>query len=270
MTNISASSIWFHLTDKPLLGFACLGMLIFLLAGGLAGNDRERIEIADVAIDRLVSDRELLLDRPLTSAERERVTQDFIDQEVLVREAMKRNLYLNDGRVRHRLADKMLYLLGDDVGEPDQESLYQFYEDNKDKYVVPQRHSFEHVFYSDQGSALLDFDRNQPFSSGLGFYMGNELDEYARGELIPIFGAEFADQITELQIGLWSEPIESSRGWHRVKVNEILAPEQIPYEQLGNVLATDWRAYQLGQLRRARIDEMRSAYEIVGADGQVW
>ena len=245
--------------------FVVAGVALFWMYGAAAVDERPAIVLSESFISQLIAERELVMERKLTESEIELIRQNFIDQEVLVREAMTRQLYLNDGRVRHRLADKMFYILSDAVSEPSEAELAAFFAAHRDHYRTPELITFSHRFYGDDeararaalsGSGVI-------LDEGIAFYMGDAIERYARPELIPIFGREFTESLAGLPVGMWQEPLRSGRGWHLVRVEARIPSRDLTRDEIDGRLQLDWRDAQLAASRRAQLDALRSNYQIV-------
>jgi parvulin-like peptidyl-prolyl isomerase len=246
-------------------------MALFLFAGGLlfwvyssaAVDERQSIVVSDEFVAQLVAERELVLERKLVAAEVDLIRQDFIDQEVLVREAMARQLYLNDGRVRHRLADKMFFLLAEDIGEPTDAELDVFYEAHRAEYRTPELITFSHRYFGGDETRARSSLGQDGVDDGLAFYMGSSIERYARAELLPIFGREFTESLATLPVGKWQGPLRSGRGWHVVRVEARIPSRDVTREEIGGRLLVDWREARLSESRRAQLDDLRNNYRIV-------
>lgn len=255
-----------RLVREPMAAFVLAGGVLFWMYSAAAVDERLAITVSESFITQLVAEREMVLERKLSDAEIELIRQDFIDQEVLVREAMARQLYLNDGRVRHRLADKMFYLLADDIGEPTEAELEAFYDAHRAEYRTPELISFSHRFFGkDEARARLSLRQENVDDEGIDFYMGESIERYARAELLPIFGREFADSLATLPIGAWQGPMQSGRGWHIVRVDGRILSRDVTREEIGGRLLIDWRDARLAESRRTQLDELRANYRVVAA-----
>ena len=93
--------------------------------------------------------------------------------------------------------------------------------------------------------------------NGIDFYMGNLIERYARPELLPIFGVEFADSLAGLPEGSWQGPIRSGRGWHLVRIDDRVASRSLWRDEVEGRLAIDWRDEQAAVLRRSKLDSLR-------------
>lgn len=251
---------------EPLLGFVLIGAVFYALFFLVTEEDRPRIEVSSGQIERQITDRELVLERPLSEQEKLSLREGFLDQEALVREAMARGLYLNDGKIRHRLADKMFYLLTEDIPAPSDADLQTFYSTNAERYRTQERISFDHRFFANdraRASAAIGADTAEPLEEGVGFYMGNELEAYSADELIPVFGLAFTRMLGDQPEGVWVGPMQSSRGWHLLRVTERQPPRQRRLDEVEVQLGNDWQQYQLMQQRRTKLDTLLKRYEVV-------
>lgn len=258
--------------QEPLLVFALAGGALFGLYDYVGHTGLPVIEVSPELLEQMVEERELVLDRSLGGSERQALIDGFIDQEVLVREAIARELHLHDGRIRHRLADKMLYLLGDEPELPNAEKLEQFYQQHRDSYRSEQLISFEHRYYegereqAEQALAALQAGEEDAAPPGARFWMGPRLERISGPELVSIFGPGFTRQLEGLPPEEWRGPYESSRGWHLVRVEAHHPPLDIPRELLQERLQTEWLAAQRTFLRRDRLDALRAGYQINVSD----
>lgn len=78
-----------------------LAGLLFLASALWAGGAREAIRVDKATQDFLIKQRAELLLRPLTPEEKKQVVDDFIVEEILVREAKKRGLDNSIHRMRY-------------------------------------------------------------------------------------------------------------------------------------------------------------------------
>jgi hypothetical protein len=254
-----------RILHEPLVGFALASALLFALQAGVGGGETPVITVDGDFIKQLVAEREMVLERKLEKSEIDSVVEGFIDQEVLIREAMVRRLYLNDGQVRHRLADKMFYLLGEPSSSPTEHDLQQFYRQHRERYRTPARVTFTHHFFGadrDRARRALVVGDGPPRDVGERFYMGKSLELYAAQELVPIFGNPFTRALEAMETGVWTGPVRSSRGWHLVRIDAWVPPEYVPPEVLGRRLATDWQGAALQAARRRQLDKLRAGYAI--------
>ncbi|MEE4376509.1 MAG: peptidylprolyl isomerase [Candidatus Competibacteraceae bacterium] len=258
------------LLREPLLGFALSGSLIFAVYAAFAEPEKDQRQIVITAeiIDDLVQNQAALLGRPIQPMERQLLIKQFVDQEILIREAYARGLDQRDSRVRHLLIDKMSFLVNEEPQEPTAADLQRLYENNLDRYRTPKAVSFEHVFVkSDRAQAerwltQLNTGHLQAQAVGEEFWLGRRLERITQTEMATVLGMEFAKAVLELPQDEWHGPLQSARGWHLVRIEIRHEPQLLPLEQLQDHLREDWLVKRRNQLFNQQMSELRSRYRI--------
>ena len=78
------------------------------------------------------------------------MVEDKVREDVLYREALAMGLDKDDNIVKRRMAQKMQFLAEDVAAahEPTSAQLKDWFDKNKDKFALPSRYSFRHVYFS--------------------------------------------------------------------------------------------------------------------------
>lgn len=255
---------------EPLLQFAAAGGLLFLAHALWAPGDSERIVVTKEIEAALAAERQELLLRPLSAEERERLVSDFIDEEVLLREAYRQGLDRGDPRIRRWLIDKVEFLLDEDPKEPTPAELDALFREKPESYMTPRAVSFDHVFYASGSSlpeepeAILSRLRAGAEFARFGddFWLGQRLRRFSELEIATTFGREFASRLLALPIGEWSGPLPSSRGEHFVRVTAKHEPELPSRESVTGALREDWLRAKRQESRAHKLKELRARYRI--------
>jgi hypothetical protein len=254
-----------RLLSEPLLQFAAAGGLLFLVHALWAPSDSERIVVTRELAESLAKEREELLLRPLTSEERERVVSEYVDEEVLLREAYRQGLDQGDPRIRRWLIDKVELLLDEDPGEPTPEDLDALLRDHPERYRTPRAVSFDHVFYaSREPEPILERLRAGSDFTRLGdeFWLGASLNRFSELELRTTFGLDFTEKVLALAEGEWTGPLASSRGSHFVRVREKYEPVLPSRKEVDWALREDWLREKREESRARKLEEIRTRYRI--------
>jgi hypothetical protein len=252
---------------------------LFLFAGAFSAlfvlhflRSRQGDEIAATpeVVAALEEERRELLGRPLTEAERQRLADDWIAQEVLVREAMKRGLDRGDGVIRHRLVEKMRVLLREPPREPTRSELEAFHREHEERYRTAERVSLEHVFFFKTSEAAAgatsrlaalragaDFRR-----MGERFWLGPVFQGVTQPELGRVLGEPFAKAVFALPLETWTGPLESIRGVHLVRVTARRAAAPAPFEAVENEVREDWQEARDREALERHLLELKKAYRI--------
>jgi hypothetical protein len=272
--------IW-RVVREPLAHFVLAGALLFT-AYGFAGSERpagSKIVVGPADIESLVGEWRQQWGRAPTRDELDKLVQSHVREQVLYREALELGLDRNDTIVRRRMLQKMEFLgaavAADD--EPPLAELERFFLAGADRYRVPAKASFTHVYFSrdrrgpraadDARSALPALrspanDDGETVPLGDPFLLGTDHGAQTRQSLEALFGASFARAVFESEVNIWQGPIESAYGFHLVRVKERTEDRLPPVAEVRAQVLADWR-----QVRRqgANLDlysKLRRRYQV--------
>jgi hypothetical protein len=153
---------------EPLLHFLVIGAMIFVFfsiankeEAAVSGN---KIIVSSAEIERLGYNWSKRWNRPPTETELQGLIESYIKEEVYYREALTLGLDQNDTILRRRLMQKMEFLSNDlaELNQPDETELNEYFIDNQDKYELPARISFTHIYFSmdKRGAKASEYAKN--------------------------------------------------------------------------------------------------------------
>jgi len=273
-----------RLLREPLLHFMVLGAVLFVgyayLKPDTKAESSYEIALTLEELAQLQMLYEAQWRRSPTPEEFSAMVENKVRQEVLYREALAMGLDKNDEIVKRRMAQKMQFIAEDLAAaqEPGTEELRDWYAENSDKFSMPKRLSFRHLYFSpdsrgaqaydDAVSSLAKLD-DQPVDSQLADTLADRFmyqDYYADQTSISLakeFGPQFAVAVAELTPGSWQGPIESGFGWHLVHVDS-LVPGRVPaFEEIERDVKTAWLGVQKEIAWRKAYKEMRAKYAVL-------
>src|SRR5215470_15632806 len=140
---------------EPLLHFLIIGAALFgiysYMNRGRMGIDPSRQIV--VSLDDLrVMDTYFVSQwhRQPTPQEFQAMVEDKVREEVLYREGLAMGLDKDDTIVKRRMAQKMQFLTEDVAAahEPSTAELKAWFQKNADKFALPGRYSFRHIYFS--------------------------------------------------------------------------------------------------------------------------
>ncbi len=127
-----------RLIREPLVHFALLGALLFLVQGWLGASESapEEIVVRGHIVDALARDFTQNFERPPTRQELDDLVGEYVREEVYYREATATGLDREDPIVRRRLRQKMEFIAENPAAEraPTQGELERFFEEEKADY----------------------------------------------------------------------------------------------------------------------------------------
>ncbi len=279
---------------EPLLHFLFAGFLVFLFCEQYApspAND-DTIIVDKQALMTLMQYRSKAFEGDyfeekfdkLSEAERQQLIDDYVREEALFREAKQLNLGEEDYIIKRRMIQKVDFIYQNRIAkevEFPEDSLLQFFEENKTRYLLPANYTFSHIFFKaekDDFQAALNrantflketntskIDFNESLKYGERFlyhrhYVEKELD-FLEGH----FGGTFTERIKVLETDKtkWSAPIKSKHGYHLVLlINKSTAA--IPdFKDIKTQLSEDYKRTFEQEIKSELMDAIIDRYKVV-------
>lgn len=249
---------------EPLVVFAALGGAFFGLYQ-LSTADQRTIEVSRAAQASLAEDYKMLTGKTADAAERQRLVGDYVENEILFREAVARGMHLTDKETKERLTDKMRFLITGSPPDPTEEQLIDFYSSHLDLYRSEPKVSFDHVFFQSQPDGapkLLKVLNAGGSVPGDEFWMGRQMVSYGQSMIRGMFGQAFLDELAKAPEGAWIGPVSSIRGVHFVRVNGREEPTLMDYAQVRDQVLQDWNTTHVETALRAEMKTLKQKYQI--------
>jgi hypothetical protein len=239
----------------------------------------QRIEVTAGDIQHLQTAWERQWRRPPTATELQGLIEVHIREEVLYREALAMGLDRDDTIVRRRLAQKFEFLMQDMAAlrQPTDTELAIFFAAQGDRYRVPVRLSFTHVYFNahlrgpaaehDARETLAQLRAAPEEASAAELGDPSLLEFHQRrktaDEVGQLFGGDFAATLMTLTPGDWHGPLASAYGWHLVQLQERTPPRLPGLAEVQDRVQQDWADEQRRQTNAALLQRLRKRYDIV-------
>jgi hypothetical protein len=264
---------------EPLLHFLILGTLAFMV---YVWVDDTPPPVADDALvvtpadaQRLAEQFEATWRRPPQPQELDGLIDEYIREEVYVREARALALDRGDAVVRRRLQQKMEFLTesGAESVEASDALLQRHLSENKERFLQSALVEFDQVPLDaasqreDVGAVLAALrDGASPEALGGPTLLPAHLPPSPRQVVDGTFGDGFFQRAAALEPSVWSGPVLSAYGPHLVRLREFTPSRLPPLEEIRDEVERDWRASVAQDLRSERYDALRSRYQISRPD----
>jgi hypothetical protein len=219
--------------------------------------------------------------RPPTQEELRGLIADYLNEQLLAREARALGLEDNDVIIRRRLAQKLTFLIDDTMrrAEPTENELQQYYEANAQRFRNGARISFTHIYFSPQRRAdahsdatdalkLLLAEGATPSTTELGdrLLIDTEFHDESELSISNAFGPGFVRAVFALKTDAWSGPIESGYGLHLVRVSALQEAQSPPLSQVRARAVEDWKREQQQSAKERYLGELRKKYDVVAEE----
>lgn len=266
---------------EPLLHFLLIGLALFLVFDAM-NKDTEttnanEILITAVAVQRMATSFETAWKRPPTSAELTGLIDDFILEEVLVREALALGLDQNDVIIRQRLRAKMAFLTtaAAEALQPGDAELQAHYDANKTMFSIRAQLEFSQVFLGPDATpeaianarALLTAGKN-PQNLGQSNLLPTVLPLSSEAAIDAVLGTGVFAQIWALNDGAWAGPVQGDDGLYLVRVTKRIQAQLPPLADIRDNIRSDWRNMTAERLASKQAEMLTLRYQIRRPSGQ--
>ena len=269
------------MTREPLVHFLLIGAALFLLfewSGG-AGTDGGPIVITRGQIDHLARSFEIVWLRPPTDEELKGLVDDYVREEVAIREAVAMGLDRDDTIIRRRLRQKLEFTVEDaiEAHPPTDEDLMLWLEKHPESFRSEPAISFRQVYVSrdrrgesaDEFALRLLDDLARAGAEASIEALGDPLMLPQEVPLSPpldvarIFGEDFTSRVFALEPGRWQGPIESGYGLHLIWVSERVGERLPALAEVRDAVEREFLSARRKAELEATYERLLSKYELV-------
>ena len=205
---------------------------------------------------------------------RKRILADLINQELFYLDAVENKLDQDENFVKEMelIKQNMIkqYAINKiiaDVKVDDQEKI-EYYEANKEQFVSPELVSAKHILVDELEQAKdikskidkkeISFeDAAVEYSKCPSNMKGGDLGEFGKGQMVPEFEeAAFAQKVGEV-----SEPVQSTFGYHLIKVESHKEEGQLEFEEVKEEVAGAVAYKKQNEAFVAKLTELTDRYK---------
>lgn len=257
---------------EPLVHFLLAGTALFLFfawQGEPVDPASRTIAITQEDRARMALQWQRMMQRPPTDAELDSLTQTWLREEILYREALRLGLDREDAVVRKRMANKMNFLASSiaETAKPSEETLENWLAENPQRFTEETSYSFDQLFFkekADAEAALEQLAQDAVWNEiGETISLPETVDDWPSRRIEGRFGLRFIEGLQSLNtMNEWSQPIVSGFGWHLVMVRDREIGEVPPLEEIRERVENDWRTSTLEARRDDAYQVLRDAYEV--------
>ena len=252
--------------------FFLLGFIIYLADITMNYDEESKdIFISDQELDGLFAAWNSQIGRPPNEQEALNIVNEFIEEEILYREALRLGLDQNDRIIKRRLAQKISFLKQEtDREEPNSKKLIDFFSNNRDRYYVPATFSFTHYYFSKSSEAKIKakaglseiVELGAP-SSSEPFFLGKNFSEYSLGEIEQAFGPELLVAFENPNLNTWIGPFSSSYGEHLLFINNKSLGYSPEFLEIEDLVKQDYLLEEQDRKLSDYLDSVKAEYRVI-------
>ena len=270
---------WPAVLRQPLLHFLLLGSALFGLTRLLSPTAivTEPIRVTQDDLQRLRYAWMADTRREPTPDELQASLRRYLDDTILMREALRLHLDETDAVTRNRLLMNMHFAFADthaddaqllhearDMGMRERDLVVrrrlielmeqriasnlqlsdaetkQYVTQHPERYAAPARYGFSQIYFNrdqrhaaaqeDAQNCLMQLAQNtNAICAADVFLLGTKFSSQTAGEITNTFGTSIALKISQAQTHQWIGPVESTYGWHLLRVDNIEPAERADY-----------------------------------------
>jgi len=266
---------------EPLFHFLLIGMGIFLLYGLIANvpvDEKNSINVSVSHANRMVSLWEKRWQRPPTQEEFNGLVKQYINEEVLYREALAMGLDKNDPVVRRRMAQKVKFISENiiTIDTPSDDVLQTYLDTHASKYQLAGEITFRHIYFNpakhdvsmeDEAKQLLTklLDVNSGIdvnNVGDSFLHGTIFTNLKEFELNRLLGKEFTQELFKQAVGKWAGPLTSGYGLHLIYIESKIATQTASLVMAKQSVLKDWMSDERKKANEAFVLNLREQYKV--------
>jgi hypothetical protein len=253
----------------PLFHFLLLGAGVFLVYSLLSrpgkSTDLGEIVVTQARIEHLAVAYATTFQRPPSDIELKAVIDDWIREEIAVREATTLKLGRDDTVIRRRLRQKFEFI-SDDLAaqvEPSDADLDAYMKTHAETFRSEPRFTYTQVYLSpDKHGRNLRRDATQLLARlrasertdiskmGDAFLLEQQFTATPASEVARQLGQPFAEALVGLKPGQWQGPIQSGYGVHLLKISERIEGRLPALAEVRDVVRREW-----ANARRKEMDD---------------
>ncbi len=269
-----------RLLKEPLLHFLLAGGVIFfayILVNG-DGWNTSRITVTSSKINQMTEIFVKTWQRPPSDDELKAMIDDYVKEELYVRQALALGLDQDDTVIRRRLRQKMEFL-GNAEAEsmvPTDAELQAYLDSHPQSFEIEPQIAVEQVFLRSErhadtiepdAAAMLAMLTSKPDTD-----ISNLGDPTMLPPRLPLsrltgvretYGPEVSEAARKAPVGNWLGPVRSSYGFHLIRVTE-RQPGRIPLlAEVREAVRTEWVQAKRREAEDLRLADFLKRFEVV-------
>jgi parvulin-like peptidyl-prolyl isomerase len=267
-----------RLIREPLVHFLIIAGLIFAASGLMAGKveTEEAIDVTPAKIEQMAAIFARTWQRPPTADELKGLIDDYVKEEIYVREAVRLGIDQDDTVIRRRLRMKMEFLNDAEAeATPATDAdLAAYLVAHPDTFREAPRVAFEQVYLdaqkrgaaaqADAAAVLGSLKKDAAFAAEAGdpTLLPPSMQLTDLQGIAQMFGDDFAAGVVTLPVGDWQGPIPSGFGLHLVKVTAQEAGRLPALAEIRAQVEREWMNDRREAMARQKLDELLKRYKV--------
>ncbi len=265
----------------PLFVFLAAGVFLFVFWeywGSGDAPENNQISVSLAKVNQIENAWTKQMQRPPRNDELKQLIEQYIEEEILYREALAMGLQKDDVIIRRRLTQKISFLIQDVAAQeqPTETELRSYFDENKELFKTPGRISFTHIYFSQdiRGDAAFN-DAEETLGelnkkglerlpkSGDPFMLHYDYSEMSGTEVFRLFGEPFATEVFRFKPGKWAGPVQSGYGIHLVRVLKNIPSRMPEFDEVKDSVRVKFMDKKRKKANESALKNLKGRYRIV-------
>jgi hypothetical protein len=228
-------------------------------------------------IENIVAQFKRTWQRSPTEKELDGLIEQAVKDEIYYREAVAQGMDQDDIVIRRHLRQK-LEIVADAAADrlPTDEELQQFLNNHADLFRREALYSFDQIYFDptkhkehierDATAALRELRSNGGIyvqsSTGDVLLLGSSFEDMPLADIRKKFGTDFADRMSQLEVGNWNGPVSSAFGLHLVRLRRRVDGEMPTLADVRAAVQREWALEQRNLARDVYYAKIRKNYTV--------
>lgn len=267
---------------EPLVHFVLLGAVLFGLYSALNRGEAgapDEIVVTPGRIETLAATYSNVWQRPPTREQLQGLINDYVQEEILTREAIQLGLDREDTVIRGRLRQKMEFLAEDlaSAAEPTEQELSDYLANHPEPFREKARFTFRQVYLNpekhgdllkaDTAALLAELKQADPAGDpaklGDPLMLPQEFNQETRSAVAAQFGQSFAESLDTLAPGQWRGPVASDHGVHLVFLDHRKDARMPALDEVRSRVKRQFNDKRREEANRQFIENLLKNYQVI-------
>jgi hypothetical protein len=261
-----------RILKEPLIHFLLIGASLFFiysLVNNTAPQDNNKVYVSKNQLNKIYDVWVDKTGKTPKKMQKKKLVDEYIQQEILFKEAIAKGLDKNDHVIRKHLAKKMKFVFDDNIVLKDatDEELKKIYKKEVSLFKTNENISFNQVVFSKDAKNIQQesqklLKRLRDSKKSKVSTIGTKVD-LNRTTLEKVFSKKFANIIFNLKLNTWQGPFQTKYGLHLVNIHSIIKTKAPSFEDAKDNLNIKYKKEQLKQANTEFYKNLYKKYEII-------
>ena len=262
----------FRILKEPLIHFLLIGASLFFiysLVNNTAPQDNNKVYVSKNQLNKIYDAWVDKTGESPNKMQKKKLLDEYIQQEILFREAMAKGLDENDHVIRKHLAKKMKFIFDDStvLKKATDEELKKIYKKEVSLFKTNENISFNQIVFTKETKnieieAQKLLNRLKSSKSSKISTIGKKVD-LSKESVEKIFSKKFTNILFNLKLNTWQGPFQTKYGLHLVNIHSIIKTKTPNFEDIKNKLEIKYTKGQLIQANKVFYENLYKKYEII-------